>query len=116
MLTSGGPVGALNLYAGTVRAFDIDEQQLASLFAAQAATVLSHAAVELSLEQIAARLQAALRRRDVIAQAQGALMAQTGVTADEAHTILRKRSQHTSTPLIEEAQLVIGETQGPSDA
>ena len=64
------------------------------------------------LQQIVARLQAVLEARDVIAQAQGALMAQTGATADEAHTVLRKRSQATSTPRVDHARHVIDATQG----
>jgi transcriptional regulator with GAF, ATPase, and Fis domain len=114
LVTPTGPVGALNLYAESTGAFDTDEHELASLFAAQASAVLGHAAVELTFTQIAARLHAALRAREVIAQAQGALMAQTGATSDEAHTILRKRSQMTGSPLAEQARVVTSETQGPS--
>jgi signal transduction protein with GAF and PtsI domain len=114
LVTSTQSVGALNLYARRTSAFDIGQQQLASLFAAQAAAVVGHGAVELTVEQIVVRLQAALQAREVIAQAQGALMAQTGATVDQARTVLRKRSRDTSIPLVEQARLVIGATQGPS--
>ena len=107
LVTSNGPVGALNLYARSAGAFDIGQQQLASLFAAQAATVASHAGVELTLQQIVARLQAVLQARDVIAQAQGALMNDNGRWRRPArqpmkHTpfcgsVRRPRAPHSST-------------------
>jgi anti-anti-sigma factor len=116
LVTAAGPVGALNLYARPTDAFDIDGQALASVFAAQAATVVSHGAVEQSAVQFTARLQAALEDRAVIAQAQGVLMAQTGVSADEAHTALRKTSQAADIPLIEAAHRVKASIQEPRHA
>ena len=111
LLTAAGPVGALNLYARPTDAFDSDGQALAWVFAAQAATVVSHGSVEHSAVQFTTRLQAALEDRAVIAQAQGVLMARTGVSADDAHTTLRDASQTADIPLIEAAHRVMASIQ-----
>jgi anti-anti-sigma factor len=107
LVTAAGPVGALNLYARPTDAFDSDGQALASVFAAQAATVVSHSSVERSAVRFTTRVHAALEDRAVIAQAQGVLMAQTGVSADDAHTALRSASQTADIPLIEAAHRVM---------
>lgn len=114
LMTATGPVGALNLYAGRAGAFDADGRDLAAVFSDQAATVISHGEVQHSVEQIAARLQTALDAREVIAQAQGVLMGGRGVSAEEAHTILRERSQDTNVPLIDQARQVIADVSDPS--
>ena len=67
--------------------------------------------MEHSAVQFTTRLQAALEDRAVIAQAQGVLMAQTGVSADDAHTALRNTSQTADIPLIEAAHRVMASIQ-----
>jgi anti-anti-sigma factor len=116
LVTAAGPVGSLNLYARPTDAFDIDGHALASVFAAQAATVVTHGALEHSADQFTRRLQAALEDRAVIAQAQGVLMAQTGVSAEEAHTALRSTSQAADVPLVEAAHGVMAFTKAPGHA
>jgi anti-anti-sigma factor len=113
LLTATGPVGALNLYARRAGAFDAAGQDLAALFADQAATLISYGGLHQPAEQIAARLQAALDAREVIAQAQGVLMGERTVSAEAAHTILRERSQATSVPLIDQARQVIAAVADP---
>ncbi len=69
----GGPasppplgVSRLNIYSRTERAFGPPEQELAALFATQAAQIVANA--EVAAAQ-ASRLQAALGGRELIAQA-----------------------------------------------
>ena len=116
LVTAAGPAGALNLYARPTDAFDVDGHALASVFAAQAATVVTHGAPEHSADQLTTRLKAALEDRAVIAQAQGVLMAQTGVSAEEAHTALRNTSQAADVPFVEAAHRVVASIKGPGHA
>jgi anti-anti-sigma factor len=111
LLTAVGPVVALNLYARPTDAFDSDGQALAWVFAAQAATVVSHGSVGRSAVQFTTRLQAALEDRAVIAQAHGVRMARTGVSADDARTTLPNASQTADIPLIEAAHRVMASIQ-----
>ena len=103
-------MGALNIYSRTPCAFGRDGQELATLFAEQASIVLTHAGDDLA-EEKGGRLSHALQMREVIAQAQGALMERDGIAADEAFSILRDSSRRTSTPLRRLAQEIVTSTQ-----
>jgi hypothetical protein len=103
-------MGALNIYSRTPWAFGRDGQELATLFAEQASNVLTHAGDDAPRDQ-GGQLSDALRTREVIAQAQGAMMARDGIAADEAFAILRHSSRRTSTPLQELAQDLLASTQ-----
>ncbi len=52
-------------------------------------------------------MEKAVQGRDLIGQAKGILMAQQGVSADEAFAILRRASQRTNTKLREVAEGVV---------
>ncbi len=82
----GDTMGALNFYSSRPHAFDERSLLLAQVFA-------SHAAVALKAAISEAGTQAALETRDVIGQAKGVLMAQSGLTADDAFARLRELSQ-----------------------
>ena len=62
-------------------------------------------------EDLSRQLQEALRGRDVVAQARGALMERHGVAADTAYTMLRRSSRRTDTPLRRVAEDVMASTQ-----
>jgi len=104
------PMGALNIYSHTPCAFGRDGRELATLFAEQASIVLTHAGDDLA-EEKGGRLSHALQMREVIAQAQGALMEREGIAADEAFSLLRDSSRRTSTPLRRLAQDIVTSTQ-----
>lgn len=103
------PTGALNIYSRTPNAFGRDGRELATLFADQASIVLMHASDDLAQDK-GGRLSDALRTREVIAQAQGALMERDGIAADEAFAVLRHSSRRTSTPLRRLAQEIVAST------
>ena len=108
------PMGALNIYSRTPCAFGREGQELAELFAEQASMVLTHAGDDLAQDK-GGRLSEALRTREVIAQAQGALMERDGIAPDEAYAVLRHSSRRTSTPLRRLAQEIVTSTrQQPS--
>jgi hypothetical protein len=89
------PVGALNLYAATPRAFDgADNLARATAVAGQVEAVLSVVLRQADLVKLTDELKAALTSRSAIDQAIGIMMAQQRCTAGEAFDILRSASQH----------------------
>lgn len=91
LMAADQPIGALNIYSNTERAFDGHEQQLATLFAAHASAMLGEA------DDIDAdtrtRLAEALAARETIAQAQGVLMARDHITAESAAASLHRSAR-----------------------
>jgi hypothetical protein len=107
LLARDQPVGALNIYSRTQAAFRPKDQELASVFATEASTILTDAGAGVSDEELAARFQQALRTREVIALAQGVVMEREGVGRDDAYTILRRASQRTDQSLRDRAEDVV---------
>jgi GAF domain-containing protein len=114
LLTQTRPVGALNIYSIRSGAFAAPELELSSFFAAQASDLLLSAAMDVSVEELSRRLQDALRGRDVIAEARGAIMERHGVSAQDASTQLRRSSRRTNTPLRRIAEDIMASTQSPA--
>ena len=112
LMAHKGPVGALNMYSRAERAFGPEQRQLASLFAEQASMIIEEAAVHPARPDVAERLHAGLRDRQVIAQAQGVLMARRGVTAEEAHSILRTTARAGQVTVVDEAAQILASTRG----
>ena len=114
LLTRAQPVGALNIYSLRTAAFAAPALELSSFFAAQASDLLLSADVGVSVEDLSRRLQDALGRRDVIAQARGVLMERHGISAEGASTRLRRSSRRTTTPLRRLAEDIVASTQPPA--
>lgn len=79
-------MGALNLYSATVRRYTGADIDLARLIGAHASVALAHFRGE-------AHLWTAVDARHRIGMAQGILMHKFGVTAEQAFSYLRRRSQ-----------------------
>ena len=90
LLTQDGPVGAINMYSRTIEAFADRDHEIASTFATEASLILSYAGVGASEDDLAARLAESLRVREVIALAQGIVMARETLNAEEAYATLRR--------------------------
>ncbi len=103
LFAEGDTMGALNLYSKQPSAFDDEALAIGSVFA-------THAAVALAGAQQDEEMHKALQSRDVIGQAKGILMAQQGVSADEAFDILRRASQRMNIKLRELAERVASRT------
>ncbi len=114
LLAGGRPAGALNIYSRTANAFAGAEQQLASSFAAHATTILTDAGVGAADKEVTERLAAALRGREVIAQAQGVLMSRGHINPSDAYTLMRRSAVEGGRPLAEVAAEVVASAQGPS--
>lgn len=92
-------MGALNLYSKERDAIRPGHQEEGSLFAAQAAVSLANAHAYLAKEVQVEQLEEGLQTRTLIGQATGLLMAQEGMTSDEAFQKLVKVSQHSNLKL-----------------
>jgi len=93
LLTPGGVVGAINVYAHAKDAFDDRAARLAELFAVPAAIAVQNAHILDQTRRLADRLEQALQTRGAVDQAVGIIISRTGATPDDALTRLRKLSQ-----------------------
>lgn len=100
LFTGGETMGAMNMYADRVHAFDEEDAHVGSVFAA-------HAAVAMSSSAVIDNLRTALTTRDVIATAKGILMGSGDLTEDEAFDQLRRTSQDENTKLRDIAQRIV---------
>jgi transcriptional regulator with GAF, ATPase, and Fis domain len=98
-------LGALNLYAKRTGAFDQEADELGAVFAA-------HAAVAMVGARQSEQKDEAIRTRDVIGQAKGILMAQQGVSENEAFDILRRASQRMNVKLRDIAEQIAERPRG----
>ncbi len=85
-------MGALNMYATALNAFDDSDVALGSVFAVHASVAMSAARRQDHLEQKA-------ENRDVIGRAKGILMARSGVSDEEAFAMLKAASQRMNVKL-----------------
>ena len=111
LLTRGRPLGALNIYSNRAGAFSDPEQALATLCAQQASDLLASAAVDISAEDLGARLRDALEVRQTITLAMGIVMNREGVSAGDAHALLLHSSHQSAIPLRQQAQAIVALTQ-----
>jgi anti-anti-sigma factor len=101
------PVGALNIYSRRPAVFAEQDEELASMFAAETSAVLTGAKVNEAGEQRGARIQAALEVREAIAHAQGVIMERQGISQDDAFTALRIDAQASGNSLRDHANQVV---------
>lgn len=105
------PLGALNIYSNSPAAFAAAEQELASMFATEASVILRDAGADVGDAALAGRIDEALASREVIALAQGAIMAREALSAEGAHASLRRLSQRSGRPLLDVAAELVASTQ-----
>lgn len=105
--TPDGVVGAMNIYAHVMDAFDERAEQLGEQFARPAAITVQNAQILSQTKRLASNLQAALTNRAVIDQAIGIVMSRSGVTAEHAFDRLRAISQRDHVKLQEVAARVV---------
>jgi GAF domain-containing protein len=93
-------LGTLSLYGSREGIFRGGAEPVARLLSALAAVALAES-------RHTEQLRRALHSRDLIGQAKGILMRERAITAEDAFALLRERSQHTNTKLVDLAQSVI---------
>lgn len=100
----GDTLGAINFYSRERDAFRPGQREEGWVYAAQAAVVLSNAKEFAARGTQLEQLEDGLKTRTMIGQATGLLMAQEGLTSDEAFQKLVKVSQTSNVKLREIAQ------------
>ncbi len=100
LATSRETLGALNLYADRVDGFTADDVDLALIYA-------QHATNAMSVALLVSGLQTAMDSRHLIGVAQGILMADHGLTVEQAFEVLRRYSSHANVKLREVAAHVV---------
>ena len=100
-------LGALNLYSRSEDAFGETDAEQAGRFAQHAAAVLGNTIDLTTAGKVNQQLQEALRSREVIAKAQGILMARQRCTSEEAFHLLRRCSQRTNRKLRDVAAEIV---------
>ncbi|AWB93467.1 GAF and ANTAR domain-containing protein [Aeromicrobium chenweiae] len=102
-LDAGGAIlGSLNVYRAGGRPFTPDDVETGQLLA-------SHAAIALRYTQHIERLTSALESRATIGQAQGVLMGRHSMVAEQALSMLQRRSHVLGVPLVEAARALLQE-------
>jgi AmiR/NasT family two-component response regulator len=71
---------------------------------------LADARVDITTETVAKRLRDALEVRELIAQAQGVVMARQGVSAGVAYGALRRSAKRTGVPVRDRAAAIVAAT------
>jgi hypothetical protein len=95
----GQNIGALNLYSKERDALRSGQREEGLLFAAQAAVTLANARALIGATDKVGQLEEALESRTMIGQATGLLMAQEGLSSDEAFQKLVTVSQNSNIKL-----------------
>jgi GAF domain-containing protein len=113
LVVSDAGIGALNLYATRLDAFGEDDATVAEALGAQAAVVLANASAYWHAFELGEQLNEAMQSRATIEQAKGVLMAQSGVSADEAFGLLRRASQRENVKLREIAARIVERARKP---
>ncbi len=107
LMTHERPQGSLNIYSSTDKAFGTHEQELAALFAAQASEILTTADEGVTEEQSNQRFTEALEARQVIHQAQGAIMGRDQLNASKALASMMSDARSNGTTVLVQAHAII---------
>jgi GAF domain-containing protein len=107
LVAGDAAVGAIKVYADRPGAYDDRSQRLLSMFAGQAAVLLTNVRTVQDARRVTEELRQALHGRDVIAMAKGALMASEQVAEDAAFALLVSVAQREHRPLQDVAVSVL---------
>jgi anti-anti-sigma factor len=116
LMTAERPLGALNIYSNTERAFGAHERDLARLFAAQAAGILADAGADAPDEELDKRISDALIARQTIARAQGVLMERDHISADNAAAEIHRSARAARVAVARHAGAIVDSTHDASDS
>ena len=108
MVAGNVALGAIKVYAPEPDAYDARSEHVLTMFAAQAAILLSNMQTHERAQQLSDGLKDALNSRDVIGQAKGILMGQDGIDADAAFAMLAAVSQRENRKLRDVAEDLVG--------
>lgn len=107
MAVADTSLGAIKVYATQAGVFSEHSERLLGLFADQAAILLANMQSHESAQRMSDNLRSALRRRDVIGQAKGIIMASRHTDEDTAFGLLADASQAENKKLHEVAEALV---------
>jgi transcriptional regulator with GAF, ATPase, and Fis domain len=107
LTVEGHSIGALNMYSRSSGPLKEDDKKLLHGFAAEASILLANAYAHYSALELAEHLNEGLLTRGEIGKALGILMAEEGVTSEEAFQRLKRVSQNSNLKLREVAQRLV---------
>ena len=102
------PLGALNIYSNSERAFAGHQQEIAALFASQASAILADAGF--AGDHGGEPLANALLARQTIARAQGVLMARANITPEHAAAAIHRSARAAGTTVALQAAAIVAST------
>jgi GAF domain-containing protein len=100
-------VGAIKVYADQPGVFAAHDEQLLTMFAAQATILVVNVQAHERAQRLSDGMRKAVRSRDVVSMAKGVLMARHGVDEDTAFGMLVALRGEGGAPLREAAQTVV---------
>ena len=109
LITAGGVLGAMNVYARRPDAFDARAAELGELFAVPAAVSVQNARALSSAARLTEQLEMALSNRSMIDQAIGVLISRSGCTGAQGYDKLRSMSQSEHKKVAVVAEAMVGE-------
>jgi len=107
LITHDGPIGALNMYAETERAFSDGDREVGELLTTQAAFLLANAQAYWDARTLSENLEQAMLSRASIEQAKGIIMNSVGCGPEAAIQILIRQSQDQNVKLRDLAEELV---------
>jgi GAF domain-containing protein len=106
MVAGSSPLGAVKVYAAQPAAFGPHDEQLLTMFAAQAAVLVANVQSYERAQRMSDGLRQAVHDRDAISLAKGVLMSRHGVDEETAFGMLVSRAAQDAAPLRDTARAV----------
>jgi GAF domain-containing protein len=113
LMAGGQSIGALKLYAAAPNVYDEGSAALLQLFAAPAATLLSHIQASEAPLRMSEGLQASLYSRDMVNRACGILMERRALSHEDALQLLIKQAREEHAALHQVCERVLAGTPAP---
>ena len=107
LTTAAGSVGAIKVYSQQAGTYDDRSEHLLTLFAQQAAVLLSNTLTLASAQHASTQITSALVNRDIIGQAKGVLIAQGAADEQTAFAMLVSASQRSNLKLHEVSRQLV---------
>ncbi|WP_280449986.1 GAF and ANTAR domain-containing protein [Nocardia brasiliensis] len=103
-------LGAIKVYAVQPDTFGVREENLLTMFSAQAAMLLAHVRAAEDAERVSAHIADGLRAREVVTLAKGIVMARDGVDERTAFLTLAHTARRQDTTVRQVAERLAGST------
>ena len=107
LIAGDRPLGAIKVYAEEAHAFDERSAQLLTLFASQAAVLVTNLQHQERAQRLSGGMREAFRTRDLVCTAKGVLMGRHAVDEATAFGMLLSRGQESGSTVAQTARAVV---------